>query len=93
MKMEEELTEDEKHTLETVVEESEPRARDIHRTLIDRDDTRFEVFPEWGSGYNQERRDILASLDRLNDKGFIEGNGPGNGWSPSKDGRDAVSDG
>lgn len=64
--------------------------REIHDALVERSDSRFDYSPEYGEGWNQERRDLHDLKNDLSDSGLITNDYQT--WRLTKEGREAQSE-
>ena len=86
-----ELTDDHREILRFLTDadgdDELPELADVHDYLVELEETSFIASPEWGDGWNSERRAVQTHLRRLEATDFTSTNGKGHGWSITAAGR------
>lgn len=83
------LSEEHENVLSVLRESPRSRLREIHDELVAMDNSQFVHSPEFGEGWNGERREVRELIYDLNDQNLITNNYQQ--WHLTKEGRDILS--
>ena len=84
-----ELSDEHKNVLKVLRDHPRSRLREIHDELTAMDESRFIYSPEFGEGWNEERREIRELNAELNNYNLITNDYQQ--WYLTKEGRDILS--
>lgn len=82
------LTDEHRNVLEILRDQPRSRLRDIHDELAARDESGFEYSPDFGDGWNEERRAVRELKDELANRALITNDYQQ--WYLTKDGRELL---
>jgi len=82
------LTQEHRIFLEVLRQNPGIKLREIHDNLVEVEGSRFEYSPEFGEGWNEERREIRELEMELAEQGLIKNEYQT--WYLTQDGRDAL---
>jgi len=83
------LTPEHKNILRVLHENHPIPVREIHDELTELDDSRFVYSPNYGDGWNEERREVLELKADLDNNGLVTNDYQE--WYLTVEGREAIS--
>lgn len=84
-----ELTDEHKNILKVLHENRRIPVREIHDKLTEMEDSRFYDSPDYGDGWNEERREVLDLKAGLDNNGLVTNDYQE--WFLTAEGREAIS--
>lgn len=84
-----ELTNEHRNVLEILQQTPGSRLREIHEELVETEKSRFIHSPEFGDGWNEERREVRKLNSELNNEGLTTNDYQQ--WYLTESGRDMLS--
>ncbi|MFA1612164.1 hypothetical protein [Halobellus rubicundus] len=86
---EDEITDEQWNILRVLRQHRRIPVREIHNELTELPESRFEVSPDYGEGWNDEREEVWDLKSELHNKGLITNDYQE--WYLTKEGREILS--